>query len=154
MQKDGTEKTKSARKPLIFLAVLLIVLGVLIFATFLQNKDKVLEIGGVKIAIKYARTPAEKQRGLCCRNSLPENSGMLFMYHSPGNYRFWMKDTHIPLDMYWISQDKKIVHIEENVQPSSYPRTFGTNQRAQYILETNAGFAKKHNIQIDDRVKF
>ena len=79
---------------------------------------------------------------------------MLFVYNKPGDYRFWMKDTKIPLDMFWINSDKQIVHIEKDVQPSSYPESFGSEEPAQYVLETNAGFAKKYQIQNRDIVAF
>ena len=137
------------------LALLFILVGCgILFATILQNNKPAFLIGNAPVSIEYARTPDEKFRGLCCRDFLPENSGMLFVYNRPGNYRFVMRDTRIPLDMYWISSGKEVVHIEHSVQPSSYPKTYGTNTPAQYILETNAGFAKRHNIKVGDTVKF
>lgn len=76
------------------------------------------------------------------------------MYDKPGDYRFWMKDTRIPLDMIWISPDKRIVHIEHSVAPETYPQTFSSPEPAQYILETNAGHAKKYNLKKSDNVAF
>jgi uncharacterized membrane protein (UPF0127 family) len=65
-----------------------------------------------------------------------------------------MKDTRIPLDMYWINSEKKIIHIEHSVQPDSYPKSYGPKEPSQYVLETNAGFAKANNIQVGDVVQF
>lgn len=113
-----------------------------------------LSIGNTLIRIQVATTAKEQQQGLCCRDSLEPDEGMLFVYDKPGDYRFWMKDTRIPLDMYWINGEKSIVHIEENVQPGSYPKSFSSPKPAQYILETNAGFAKRHNIKSGDEVRF
>lgn len=79
---------------------------------------------------------------------------MLFVYDEPGDYRFWMKDTKIPLDMFWIDSNKQIVHIERDVQPSSYPKSFGSTKPAKYVLETNAGFADKYKIKNRDNVAF
>ncbi|MFO0971155.1 MAG: DUF192 domain-containing protein [Candidatus Saccharimonadales bacterium] len=174
MRNDVTKKTKSARKVLAIFAAaaVLIIFAVLSqsllhhykkaevasynkSATILQNRDNIpLYLGDQVLHVSIARLPQEQQRGLCCRDSLDTNSGMLFVYDKPGDYRFWMKDTRIPLDMYWINGEKSIVHIEENVRPESYPRSFGSPKPAQYVLETNARFAKKHNIKVGDKIRF
>lgn len=139
----------------IFLACLTAtVVTIVIIATKLQYFNNDLTIKQINLNVKFATTSQERARGLCCRDSLPQNSGMLFVYDQPGNYRFWMKDTKIPLDMYWISSEKTIVHIEHMVLPSSFPASFGTDKKAQYILETNGGFAKAHTISVGDRVEF
>lgn len=138
----------------LILAVISLGVGFLIYKQNYLPEKKFLTINNSIITIEIADTPQKRERGLCCRDSLPENSGMLFIYETAGDYQFWMKDTRIPLDMYWISSDKKIVHIEHNVQPSSYPKTFSSPVPAQYILETNAGYAKKYTIKINDTVQF
>lgn len=131
------------------------IISIVIFAILSQNKKLAeLTINDTTVAVEFAKTSQEQSRGLCCRDSLPENQGMLFVYDSPGNYGFWMKDTRIPLDMYWISSEKRIVHIEHSVQPDSYPKSYRSPEPAQYILETNAGFAKQYNIQVGDIVQF
>lgn len=154
MQNEKTKKTKLARRLVASAVIIFAALSVLFFAIKSQNDLPSVNIGDVVIPVEIATSSQEKQKGLCCRNSLPENQGMLFVYEKPGNYRFWMKDTRIPLDMYWISSEKKIVHIEENVQPESYKKSFGTDVPSQYVLETNAGFAKQHNIRVGDTVEF
>lgn len=153
-QNDATKKTRWARK--LALPVVLVITGgaLLFFAIKSQSQYKTVTIKNIAVHAQLAQTSEEKQRGLCCRDSLPENSGMLFVYSQPGNYRFWMKDTRIPLDMYWINRQRKIVHIEHSVQPDSYPKRFSSPVPAQYILETNAGFAKKHHIQVGDVADF
>lgn len=153
MQNDVTKKTKLARRLLVGAVAVIVGLSVLFFAIKSQNELPSVEIGDVVIPVEIAKSSQEKQKGLCCRDSLPENQGMLFVYEKPGNYRFWMKDTRIPLDMYWISSEKKIVYIEQNVQPSSFPKQFGPDIEAQYVLETNTGFAIKHAIRVGDTVE-
>lgn len=154
MQNDATKKTKLARRLLVGAVAIIVGLSVLFFTVKSQNYSPSMKIGDVVIPVEIATSSQEKQKGLCCRDSLPENQGMLFVYEKPGNYRFWMKDTRIPLDMYWISSEKKIVYIEQNVQPSSFPKQFGPDIKARYVLETNAGFAKKHTIKVGDTVEF
>ena len=133
----------------------LIVAGTMIIIAIRSQKQfTTLTIASMGLRVEIANTSQKKEHGLCCRKSLPANQGMLFVYGSPGDYRFWMKDTKIPLDMFWIDSNKRIVHIEENVQPVSYPDTYGTSIPAQYILETNAGFAKESHVKNSDSVAF
>lgn len=154
MQNDETKKTRLALKPLV-VALLVVSVGVVIFfAIKLQNDTRTIRVKDATLAVELAQTLDEKSKGLCCRDSLAENSGMLFIYDRPSKRKFWMKDTRIPLDMFWLSSEKKIIHIEENVQPQSFPKRFGPAAPAQYVLETNAGFAKSHSIKVGDKVSF
>lgn len=146
-------------KPIAILALCLVSFAVLLTAVIIQRtpppqNNRELKVNGTTVDILIANNSAERSRGLCCRDSLPSNSGMLFIYDRPGDYRFWMKDSRISLDMFWISGKKIITHIETNVKPESYPKSFGTNIPSQYILETNSGFADRHNIKVGDQVQF
>lgn len=136
----------------------LILVGVFVLLPLLvvavTQSSPTLQVANQTLQIEIAKTEQQKETGLCCRTSLDENAGMLFVYDKPGIYHFWMKDTKIPLDMYWIDAQKTIIYIEHSVQPESYPKSFGPENPAQYILETNAGYAKRHNITIGETVIF
>lgn len=153
MQSVRTEKIRLVRRAL-GLVGLLVAGAVLVIAIQSQKQFTGLTLSNVSLKVEIANTSQKREHGLCCRESLPSDQGMLFVYDSPGNHRFWMKDTKIPLDMFWIDSGKRIVHIEENIQPDSYPRSYGTNIPARYVLETNAGFAKEHHIKNRDIVAF
>ena len=154
MQNEKTKKIKLALR--FSLALIASVLAGYLFhnANLSQNTHQQLKVNSTVIDIEIAKTSQEKAKGLCCRDSLGENNGMLFVYDKPGFYSFWMKDTKIPLDIYWINSDKRIIHIEENVLPASYPKAYVSKQMAQYVLETNAGFTKKYDIAVGDTVGF
>lgn len=153
MQKEGRKKTKLVRSVVAGLASILLV-TVLIFALKAQTQLSTVSINGDELRVKIATSSQDRARGLCCRDSLPADEGMLFVYDEPGLYGFWMKNTRIPLDMFWIDSDKQIVHIERNVQPDTYPKTFVSDEPAQYVLETNAGYADRYNVQNRDKVAF
>jgi len=119
-----------------------------------QNNNSVVLINNKYINVEIATSSQKQQSGLCCRDWLEKDSGMLFVYEYSAVRKFWMKNTRIPLDMYWIDSDKKIIHIENNVQPESYPKTYGPNQPSMYVLETNANFAKENSIEIGHRAIF
>lgn len=154
MPNDAIKKIKWARKLVWLVVVALIAVLGSMYLSAVRSDELQVRINNRVVRAELADTSAERERGLCCRDSIGEDSGMLFIYDQPGNYRFWMKDTRIPLDMYWISNEKKIVHIQKNVQPSTFPKTFGTDKPAQYVLETSAGFANKHGVEVGDKVEF
>ena len=58
----------------------------------------------LKIRAEVASTPDARTRGLMGRRSLAEDAGMLFVFPTPVQAGFWMKDTLIPLDIAFISK--------------------------------------------------
>jgi uncharacterized membrane protein (UPF0127 family) len=60
-----------------------------------------------------------------------------------------------PLDIIWIDRNKKIVEIYEYALPcKDVCKTITPQAAALYVLEVNAGFAKKQGIKIGDRLTF
>lgn len=103
-----------------------------------------VEFAGVSLRIEYATTSASRERGLSGRTSVPENYGMLFVFPKDGLHGFWMKDTLIPLDMFWLDAQGHVVSIAPDVATSSFPHVFYPTAAARYVLETAAGFARAH----------
>jgi uncharacterized membrane protein (UPF0127 family) len=77
---------------------------------------------------------------------------MLFVFEKPGHYGFWMKDMHFNIDMIWLDEAFKVVYIQPDATPESYPTSYGQEAEAKYVLETNAGFAKVHNIRLGQQL--
>lgn len=138
--------------------ILLVVLSVVALGCLLISflyKTPVLDIpegnvkgkfGGVSLSIELATTTADRELGLGDRESIPDRYGMLFAFPADSFYGFWMKDTLIPLDIFWLDDQGRVVSIKENALPESYPETFYPTEPARYVLETNAGFAHEHGI--------
>jgi uncharacterized membrane protein (UPF0127 family) len=72
-----------------------------------------LRTGIYRIQAEIADTPESRQTGLMNRTSMPTNSGMLFIFEEKAGHCFWMFSTKIPLAIAFISDDGKIVNIEE-----------------------------------------
>ncbi len=106
------------------------------------------EFGGVSLKLEYATTEAEKGRGLSGRENIPGDYGMLFVFPKDDYYGFWMNDMLVSIDIFWLNSKGQVVSIEENVAPSSYPDVFYPTEPARYVLETIAGFAREHSIEI------
>lgn len=110
-----------------------------------------LEIGGKIIQIEIADTDAERIQGLSDRTSLPQDTGLLFIFPTPTTPGFWMKDMRFPIDIIWLDENWKIISIDKNLAPESYPKLFFPPSPIKYVLEVNAGFSDQNNLKIDDQ---
>lgn len=77
---------------------------------------------------------------------VPEGYGMLFVFPQSGRHGFWMKDTLVPLDIFWLDSQGHVVSMALDVATSTFPNVFYPSQPASYVLETAAGFGRMHAI--------
>lgn len=122
-----------------------------------NTNSKIVKIGNVEIEVEVAKTDQERQKGLSNKKSLNENSGMLFVLPSNSKPTFWMKDTLIPLDIIWIKENR-VVGIERNVQTQIGATDkelvrYNAPGVVDFVLEVNAGFSDKNNIERDSAVQ-
>ncbi|MBN2094296.1 MAG: DUF192 domain-containing protein [Candidatus Zambryskibacteria bacterium] len=118
------------------------------------NQVRILKIRNQVLNIEIADTDIKKIIGLSNREDLKKEEALLFVFETPGLYSFWMKDMNFPIDIAWIDENKKIIHIESKVLPSTYPKIFVSNSPAKYVLETQAGFFEDSEIKIGDLAEF
>jgi uncharacterized membrane protein (UPF0127 family) len=109
--------------------------------------------GDHNFTIEVATTDQERALGLMFRRSLPENSGMLFIYDPPQPATMWMKNTLIPLDMVFISAEGKVHRIESNTEPFS-TTVIPSEGEVVGVLELNAGEADKIGLKRGDKVVY
>ena len=105
---------------------------------------------------EIASSFSARMKGLMFRESLAVDAGMLFIFSSEDKHSFWMKNTLIPLDMIWISENKEIVYIAKNVQPckSLICPSVSSEKSAKYVLEINGGKADETGLKIGDKADF
>lgn len=106
-----------------------------------------------KIDVEIAENETERNRGLMYRPYIPDSVGMLFIFQESGPLGFWMKNTHIPLDIIYVDSGKKIVSIQKNARPYS-EENLPSLGPAQYVVEVNAGYADRYGIKAGDAVQF
>ncbi|MBL1269278.1 MAG: DUF192 domain-containing protein [Halomonas sp.] len=116
------------------------------------------ESGPHRLEVEVAETASQRQRGLMGRESLPENSGMLFRFESEqsANNAFWMYRTLIPLDIAFIDSDGRIVAINtmqpcESSSPSDCP-SYPAGAAYHSALEVNGGYFAERGIKVGDCV--
>ena len=97
-------------------------------------------------------SPAELEHGLMDRHSMARDHGMLFDFHKAEPVFFWMKNTYIPLDMIFVSQDGHVVGIKHDAKPldeTIIPSTAPTRG----VIEVNAGVADAIGLKVGDEIK-
>ena len=114
-----------------------------------ESSGSTMIINDAVVALEVADTPAKRTQGLSGRVSLPQNSGMLFIFDAPHTPSFWMYKMNFALDFVWI-RDSVIVDITENVpppQPATPDRQlplYFPNTPADMMLELNAGWVAQN----------
>jgi uncharacterized membrane protein (UPF0127 family) len=107
----------------------------------------------VTFQVEVADNPSKRELGLQYRRELPPDRGMIFLFPGESQHSFWMKNTPLPLDMIFISRDKKIVGIVEQAVPFSLDsRSVGAP--SQFVLEINGGLSRRYGLKEGDSVRF
>ena len=131
----------------------------------LRPGDKVpLAIDGKQIQVELASDPDSRSVGLMKRKELPADEGMLFSWperregrlgrgEESGAQRrsFWMHNTLIPLSIAFISDDGKILQIEDMAPLDE--RKVWSKDEVRFALEMNQGWFQKNNIGPDAQFK-
>jgi uncharacterized membrane protein (UPF0127 family) len=131
----------------------------LIVITSTSSQPSVL-IADHRFEVELAYTPESRDQGLAGRESMPDATGMLYIYESGKLDDAWMKGMLFPLDFLWIGPDCRIVDTHPNApvpQPNTPDRllpTYWSINRATYVLEINAGTVSELGIKIGDPVSF
>ncbi len=132
------------------------------------------------LSVELATTSSEREWGLMGRTSLPENSGMFFIYHPAQKLNFWMFNTFIDLSIAYIDSNYTIREIyfmkayPDKMDPNrpvkklsdidkywhwgpekTFFREHSTPSKGEYpyALEVNAGWFDRHHIKIGDKIE-
>ena len=111
---------------------------------------------GVVYRVEIARTPEEQAQGLMFRESLPPESGMLFLFSDAAPHNFWMKNTMIPLDMIWMDGAGRVIFVSANTPPCKADPcpSYGPDVPAVTVLEIAGGQAAKEKVTVGSRIRF
>lgn len=115
-----------------------------------------VEIAGHRYSIEVADDEAERARGLMFRDQMAEDHGMLFIHEYEEPISYWMKNTHIPLDILYFDHALKLVGQQRNVPPCSAGNAcpaYPSHAAALYVLELNAGQADRLGLKLGEVLK-
>jgi uncharacterized membrane protein (UPF0127 family) len=115
-----------------------------------QLRVEWLTVGVHRITAEIAQRPAERQRGLMFRESLPPDHGMLFIFPAETVQTFWMRNTTLPLSIAYADSRGRIVRIADLAPLDERPVT--SVGPARYALEMNRGWFQAHAVVAGDRI--
>jgi len=147
-----------SEKP-IFKIFLFLLFGILIIFLFLflENKKEekyFLKINSIQIELEIARTPQQHYQGLSFRESLDDNSGMIFLFPDKEIRKFVMRDMLMSIDIIFID-DNEIVDIHKNLpfDLESQEIIYSSSVPVDKVLELKAGFSDQYNLSVGDKLE-
>ncbi|MGO8692724.1 MAG: DUF192 domain-containing protein [Rectinemataceae bacterium] len=114
-------------------------------------RTAVFRVGPATIKAEIARSEIERERGLMYRQTLPDGTGMLFVFDSDQHLSFWMKNTFLPLSLAYIASDGIISQMVDLSPQSLDPRQ--SERSVRYALEVPQGWFDRAGVKVGDRVE-
>jgi len=98
----------------------------------------------------------DRAMGLMFRPSLALDRGMIFIFETADFHSIWMKNCKFPIDILWLDEAKTVVHVAETVPPckSDPCPVYNPMRRAWYVIELNAGQARREGAVVGATVRF
>jgi len=98
----------------------------------------------------------DRAMGLMFRPSLSLDRGMIFVFETADFHGIWMKNCKFPIDIVWLDEAKRVVHLAEAVPPCKADPcpVYEPLQRAAYVVEMNAGQARREKAVIGASLSF
>ncbi|HAD81429.1 TPA: DUF192 domain-containing protein [Candidatus Edwardsbacteria bacterium] len=112
-----------------------------------------LTVGQSVLWVEVVDNPRSREQGLMFRKTMPGDEGMLFIFEYPQMQSFWMRNTYLPLDIAFISEQGVIINILTMKPLDEGPR-YRSLAPALYVIEANAGWFGQNGIKAGDQVRF
>ena len=114
-------------------------------------------VGACTFLLELATTAAQHERGLMERAHLSQGHGMLFVYPEESIRHFWMFNTFIPLDIFFIDSESHVVAMHTMLPEPGVGAAnltiYSSIKPAQYALEVNAGMHEECGVSLGTPVK-
>ena len=113
--------------------------------------------GKYKFKAFIADSFAKKMFGLMFWKGIGKKECMLFVLDKPAKAGIWMLNMQFPIDIVWVSEDKRVVSIVKNAEPCKglfgctvyYP-----DKPAKYILEFGSKTASKIGLRANSTLEW
>jgi hypothetical protein len=111
--------------------------------------------GGAELSVRIADEDDERATGLMGETDLPPNEGMVFIFGSPTQDTFWMKDTLLPLSIAFVDGAGRIVTIADMEPCAAEPcPTYGATEPYVTAVETNQGWFRANGVDVGDEMRW
>jgi hypothetical protein len=111
---------------------------------------------GTVLQVEVMVKDEDRAMGLMFRPSLAKDRGMLFVFETVGFHGIWMKNCRFPIDIVWLDEERRVVHVAESVPPCKADPcpSYSPLRRAAYVVELNAGQARREKAVVGASVAF
>ncbi len=151
------------KKSLVIKVTMMFLMTLLINGASAQQHEnyKKMEVGLVHFAsqnltlkVEIAETEMQRRIGLMFRTALAKKHGMLFVFSEKDYHQVWMKNTLIPLDAIFLSEQGEIVSVIEAMEPCDKApcRVYTASEPAKYMLEVHSGFINEQQVEKGQKV--
>lgn len=133
--------------------------GLAFAATLAQAAPAVLPLtlpSGKVLQVEVMVKDEDRALGLMFRPSLAPDRGMLFIFDSLDFHGIWMKNCKFPIDIVWLDDQKKVVHVQEGAAPCTREpcAVYTPLRRAAYVLEIGSGQARREKVVVGAALVF
>lgn len=134
-------RARSASPAIIISGVVLIVIATaILFISSRLQPTSPLYLGSGVFDAKIAYTAEARDKGYGGIAAIPDKQALILAYTTDGKWPIWMKDMKVPIDIIWLSSDKKVVFITKNASPEGGQNTvYVPKADARYVVELPAG---------------
>jgi len=111
---------------------------------------------GAEFDLEIKISDEDRALGYMFREFVGPDQGMLFLFDRPGRYGFWMKNCRVNLDLIWLDQERRVVHIAHDQPPcreGSECDDIVPDRPGIFVLEVAGGIARHHELKIGDLVE-
>jgi uncharacterized protein len=111
---------------------------------------------GTVLQVEVMVKDEDRAMGLMFRPSLPRDRGMLFIFERPDFHGIWMKNCKFPIDIVWLDEEHRVVHVAEAAPPCKAEPcpVYTPMKKAAYVVEINAGQARREKATLGSRLPF
>ena len=98
----------------------------------------------------------DRMMGLMFRPSLPLDRGLIFVFEDVDFHGIWMKNCRFPIDIVWLDEERRVVHVAEAVPPCKADPcpVYQPLKKAAYVVEINAGQARREKASLNSQLRF
>lgn len=144
------------------MVLIVLALGLLAASWFLTGPKEADTIivtfpSGAHIEAEVADTPEKLLFGLAFRESLPPDTGMLYIFETSDRHRIRTKGFKFPVDVIWADESRHVVHLVPHAAPCDKdpcPAYGPPPEKARYVIETEAGFIERERLTTGAELKF
>jgi uncharacterized membrane protein (UPF0127 family) len=148
-----SERRFAARDTISIAFGILVLFGAFFVYRFMTTRDDSnLAVRGVVFKTEVVSTKEDMARGLSGRDGIDRDAAMVFEFGKTGQHCMWMKDMKFTIDMVWLDESHKVMAIERNVTPETYPKTFCHD--GNIVVELAAGTADRLPLYAGDIFRY